>query len=161
MLASDEHIRSLVTVHVLAEAGGIDGLVSDGIVPVPAEDVVSRAPNQNVRQKIGQPPAAALNQLEVLLQIGGIDGKIGLVVLMEELDLVVNVPRALVSRGCRQEASFASARGEKCLQNLVPLSIGVSKVVALIHEDKIAVAILCVFQQDVPFAVVSLVQVAR
>ena len=146
MLPRHEHVRSLVTIHVLTEAGGINGLVSDGIVPVPAEDVVSGAPNQNVRQKIGQPPAAAFNQLEVLLQIGRIDWKIGLVVLMEQFDLKVNVPRALVSRGCRQEAGFAPARGEKCLQNLISLSVGVAEVVALIHEDKIAVAILCVFQ---------------
>jgi len=46
---------------------------------------------------------------------------------MKELDLEVYVPRALVSWGRRQEAGFAPARCEKCLQNLVPLSIGVSE----------------------------------
>ena len=161
MLASDQHIRSFVTVHVLTEAGGINRLVGDGIVPVPTQDVVSGAPNQNVRQKIRQPPVPALNQLEVLLQISGIDWKIGLVVLMKELDLVVNVPRALVSWGRCQEADLALARGKESLQNLVPLSIGMSEVVALIHQHKVAVAVLCVIQQDIPRAVASLIQVAH
>ena len=54
VLASDQHICPLVTVHVFAEAGWIDGLMRDGIVPIPAQDVVPSSPNENVSQKIGQ-----------------------------------------------------------------------------------------------------------
>lgn len=59
-----------------------------------------------------------------------------------------------------KKQALRPARCEECLQNFVPLSVGVSEVVALIYEGKVSVTVLRVLQQDIPFAIVSL-QIAR
>ena len=63
--------------------------------------------------------AAVFDLLEELLQVGRIDGQVGDVVLMEELDLIVNILGAFVARSGGEQADLLVSLGEVVLENLV------------------------------------------
>ena len=64
---------------------------------------------------------------------------------MEQLDLVVHVPGALVTRRRRQQAASLTGT-QKRLHHLIPLRIGVPQIVALINQHEIAVFVEHIFQ---------------
>ena len=155
--AADDHVRALPAVQVIAELRRVNLLVRLGIKAIPAQDMIARAANEYVCQQVRQVSLAVFNQLEVLLQVRRVNRQIRLVVLMEQLDLGVNIPRALVARRGRQETA-APACAEKRLYHLVPLCIAMAKVVALVNQHEIPVLVEHIFQQHVHRAIVFLAQ---
>ncbi len=83
----------------------VNRLVRLGVEAIPTQDVVARPPDQDVGQQVRQFLFPLLDQLEILLQVRRVDGQVRLVVLVKELDLVVDVPCALVPGRGRQETA--------------------------------------------------------
>src|SRR5262249_24016697 len=106
---TDEHIRPLPAIQIIAELRRANRLVRHRIETIPAQNVIARAANQNVRQQIRQLPLPVVNQLEVLLLVAWINRQSRFVVLMEQLEVAIDIPRALVARRGR-ETTAAPAR---------------------------------------------------
>src|SRR5437016_4972813 len=115
---------------------------------VPAENVISRSSNQDVYKNVREFFVTTFDQSKVFLQVWRIDREISLVVLMEKLDLIINVPRAFVARCCREKTA-ALTRRKKRLENPITLRVGMPKVMALVYENKVAVTILHIVQQKI------------
>src|ERR1017187_8182339 len=99
---ADDNIGAFPAVEVIAELRRVNLLVRLGVKAIPAQDVIARAADEDVRQQVRQLPLSVLNQLEVLLQVRRVNRQIRLVILMEQLDLRINIPRALVARRGRE-----------------------------------------------------------
>ena len=115
---------------------------------VPAQNVISRAANKDVYKNVGELFVTTFDQSKVFLQVWWIDREISFVILMKKLDLIVNVPRAFVAR-CRRQKAAALPRRKKRLENPITLRVGMSKIMALVYENKVAVTILNILQQKI------------
>ena len=120
--------------------GRVHRLMRHRIKAVPAEYGVASPANQNMPQQFRQLAFAFLDGLEILLQIRWIDRHIRLVVLVEQLDLAVEVPRRPVP-GCRRQQAASARRvsSHVVLKELVALRPGIAEVVALIDQNEIPV----------------------
>ena len=114
VLPADEHISLSPAVEVFLKETGINGLMRLCVETVPTQDMVARAPDEDVGQQIRQFSLPPLDQFEKLFQVWRVNGNIRSVVLMEKLDLVVNVPGALVPGRGGQESST----GGRCERNV-------------------------------------------
>src|SRR6266487_6571234 len=115
---------------------------------VPAQNVISRPANKDVYKNVGELFVTTFDQSKVFLQVWRIDREISFVVLMEKFDLIVNVPCAFVARCRRQKAASLTCR-KKRLENPITLCVRMSKVMALVYENKVAVTILNILQQKI------------
>ena len=103
-------VRSPLAAPVLLKVRRIHPLVCLRIVSVPAQNVVASATDQEVGKQVRQVLLVVLDESEIAPKIGGINGQVRLLVLMEQLDLVIDVPGALVAGcGCQKAASAAKA----------------------------------------------------
>ena len=61
-----DNIGAAAAFLVIAEAAGINGLLSFGVAAVPAQDVGARPPDQDGTQEVLEAPLASLDQPEVV-----------------------------------------------------------------------------------------------
>ena len=137
---ADQDVSPALPLPVGGKVVGVNALLGLLVIPVPAQDVVAGATDEQVGQQGWQPSLAALHQPEVLAQVGRIDRDVGQVVLVEKAELVVDVPDRLVARRGGEEHAAPVAAGQKALQHPIALVVGMAKVVAFVNEHKIAVA---------------------
>jgi hypothetical protein len=62
--------------------------------------VISRPPNKDVYKNVGELFVTTFDQSKVFLQVWWIDREISFVILVKKLDLIVNVPCALLISRC-------------------------------------------------------------
>ena len=94
--------RAALFLAVGREMIGIDTLLGLGVIAVPAQDLMPRAPYQDVGQQRRQRPFPILYQLEVVPQMWGIDRQVCSISHMEKLNLMIDIHGALVARCCSQ-----------------------------------------------------------
>ena len=99
MTASHYDVSPPVAVSVRIELFRINAFVRLGIVAVPLENVPPRSANEDVGQQFLETVVAPFDPTEEVLQAGWVDRDVGLVVLMEQPQLCVDVPGTLVA-GC-------------------------------------------------------------
>src|SRR5436309_15872986 len=119
-----------------------------GVKSVPAQNVISRPANKDVYKNVGKLLVTTFYQSKVFLQIWRIDREISFVILVKKLDLIVNVPCAFVA-WCRRQKAAALTRRKKRLENPITLRVGMSEVMALVDENKVAITILNILQQKI------------
>src|SRR6266850_7274513 len=91
-----------------------------------------------VIKKIWQLLFPFLDEPKVFFQVWRVQRQVGLVVLVEKLDLVIYVPGAFVARA-RGQKTASSPCGQECLHQLVPLRVRVAQVVTFIDEHEVSV----------------------
>ena len=126
-----------------------------GVKAIPAQDVIASPSNEDVGKQVGELLLPFLDQLEILLKVRGSHWKIGFVILVEEFNLVIDIPCALVS-GSRGQEAASSPCSQECLDYLIALYIRIAKVVALVDEHKVPVPVLHVVQKEIDRALVIL-----
>jgi hypothetical protein len=118
------------------------------IEAIPTQNVIPRSPNENVYQNVRQILFAVLDEFEIFFQIRRIDWQGCFIVLVEELDLVVNVPCAFVSRRRREKTTALTGR-QKALEYSITLRVCVPKVVTFVEQDEIAIAVFRIVEPKI------------
>lgn len=146
MLPAHEHIGPTLAVQILLKTGGIDRFMCLRIKTIPTQDMVASAADKDVRKQVRQLLFPPINSFEEFFQVWRVNRQVSSVVLVEKLDLVVDVPCTLVPGRSGQEAT-APPGGKEGLNNLIPLGIRVSKVMAFINEHKITILVTEIIQK--------------
>src|SRR5437016_1614629 len=118
MFPSNDHVCASASVEICFEFGRVDRLMRLRVKSVPAQNVISRAPNKDVYKNVGELFVTTFDQSKVILQVWWIDREISFVILVKKLDLIVNVPCAFVAR-CRRQKAAALTRRKKRLENSI------------------------------------------
>ncbi len=137
----DQDVGAAFSGEIGCEGVGIDARGGRCIVAVPAQDVHAGAADEQVREQVRQTPLAVFHRLEEFAQVGRVDGQVGQVVLMEELELVVEVPHRLVARGRGEETAAAFPGAQEAVEHPVALAVGIAEVVAFIHQHEVPVPV--------------------
>src|SRR5919112_3391667 len=140
------NVSSPLAAEVLVEAESVHGLTCLRVASVPAQDMVAGATEEDVAQKLGQVALSVLDQPEELAQVWRVYRQVGRVVLVEQFELVVYVPRALVPRRGREETALLP-RAQELFQQPVTPNGPVPEVVALVYEHEVPITVAHVIQK--------------
>ncbi|OQB72607.1 MAG: hypothetical protein BWX92_03587 [Deltaproteobacteria bacterium ADurb.Bin135] len=160
MFAGYNDIGPSSSVEVFPEPRGINGLMCLRIEPIPAQDMVPCASDENVCKEIGQSLLLCLYLFEIILEIGRVDRQICAVFLMKELYLVVDIPGALVA-GCSGKKATCFPSAQEPLHDLVTLCIRITEVMALIKQQEISVFESHIFKEHIHALLVIFPQVSH
>ena len=109
-LPADENVRAALPLAIGPIVVWIDALTGLGVIAVPAQDVRTRTPDQQVRQQLGQPALPGFDQAEKVPQVRRIDRQVSHILQVKEAKLVIDVPHRLVARRRSQEHAAPVAK---------------------------------------------------
>ncbi|OQB38291.1 MAG: hypothetical protein BWY09_01384 [Candidatus Hydrogenedentes bacterium ADurb.Bin179] len=139
------HVGPLPAVQVVGRLTVVHlAQVSAGILrnAVPAQDMPSCPPHQHGFQQGLQRFRSLLHQFKIVLQIGRVHGQHGDIVRVEQLDLIVHVPGALVSGCGGQQAQLTPPFEQEVLEGGILLRGVVPEMMAFVNEHEIIVLVL-------------------